>query len=252
MKVTIITGASSGLGKAFAKNLLNNAKQDDEFWLIARRKDRLDETAADYKNVKIKTFAVDLSDKNSRTAFFDEMKNLNPTIKVLINNAGYEREGKFIDLPLDVLQNIIDVNASGATTMIHECAPFIEKGGYIINTCSVSGFVPNVNAAVYSATKTYLLYLSRVLREEFRERKINVLALCPGNMDTEMNAKKKAEENHSRVNGLPWLNIETIVKKSLKKAKSGKAVYTPGAFYKFYRLAAKIFPQSIMVKFAKL
>ena len=74
----------------------------------------------------------------------------------------------------------------------------------------------------------------------------------PGNMDTEMNAKKKAEENHSRANGLPWLNVETIVKKSLKKAKKGNAVYTPGAFYKFYRIAAKIFPQAIMVKFAKL
>lgn len=67
-----------------------------------------------------------------------------------------------------------------------------------------------------------------------------------------MNAKKKAEENHSRANGLPWLNVETIVKKSLKKAEKGNAVYTPGAFYKFYRLAAKIFPQAIMVKFAKL
>ncbi len=252
MNVTIITGASSGLGKAYSEYLLKNASKEDEIWLIARRKDKLEEIASKYKNVNIKIFSVDLASSYSRNIFFEEMKTLKPNIKCLINNAGYQKEGKFINLKQEEIDNIIDVNILATSLMIHECLPFMKKGGYIINTCSVSAFVPNINGSVYSSSKTYLLYLSRVLREELKTKQINVLALCPGNMDTEMNSKKVAKENNSKAKSLPWLNMNTIVKKSLKKAKNNKTVYTPGIFYKLYRVASKIIPQSIMVKLAKL
>ena len=104
---------------------------------------------------------------------------------------------------------------------------------------------------VYSATKAYLLNFSVCLREELKPRGINVCAVCPGWMDTEMNAGSK-NNTGSGFFTLPKLDVKELASKSLKAAKSGKAVFTLGAFYKFYRLLAKLLPHNLIMKFSKM
>lgn len=92
--------------------------------------------------------------------------------------------------------------------------------------------------------------LSRALREEVKTYGINILAMCPGNMDTEMNPKGGSSQS-AKVDRLPFLNMKKITKKSIQFAKNGHAIYTPGKLYKLYRFASKIMPSALMVKIIK-
>ena len=121
----------------------------------------------------------------------------------------------------DIL-NMISVNIKGMTLIQKMFLPYMKKDSYTIITCLVSSFVPVSNQTVYSATKKYIYYFGKALREELLEKDINVLLLCPGNMDTEMNPKGQ-----------------------------GRGVYTPGMFYKSYRVVSKIFPSLLMMKLTK-
>lgn len=141
-------------------------------------------------------------------------------------------------------------NLKGMTIIQRLCVPYMDEGSFTVITCSVSSFVPVPHQTVYSASKKYVYYFGRALRAELSSKKMNVLLLCPGNMDTEMNPKGQARQSE-QISKLPFLDMEEITKKALEKAEKGKAVYTPGSFYKFYRIAAKVFPSSIMIRAVK-
>lgn len=121
----------------------------------------------------------------------------------------------------------------------------------IVETCSVSAFVPNPNMAVYSGTKAFVLYFSRAMHEELKPRGINVCAICPGNMASEMSSLSEQLGNGSIINKLPFLDMRKVARYSLKAAQSGKSVYTPGLFYKLYRVVSKILPHDLMIPLAK-
>lgn len=250
MKIAIITGASSGLGVKFLEAVISKYPNLDEYWIIARRKERLDELANKFKEKKIVCIEADLTSEQSYKDIENRLENDKPIVKVLINNAGYEKSGYFADMNNSDLQNMINVNIKGMTIIQRLCVPYMGAGSYTVITCSVSAFVPVPNQTVYSASKKYVYYFGRALRAELSAKKINVLLLCPGNMDTEMNPKGQARQS-KQINKLPFLDMEKLTKKALEKAENGKAVYTPGGFYKFYRIAAKVLPSSIMIHFVK-
>lgn len=126
----------------------------------------------------------------------------------------------------------------------------MKKGSFEIITGSVSSFSPIPNQAVYSASKKYIYYLGKVLREEMKKSGVNILTLCPGNMDTEMNPRRKIMHS-KQINLLSYLDMKVVTERCLKKAESRKVVYTPGGFYKFYRICSKIAPSQFMVKITK-
>ena len=169
---------------------------------------------------------------------------------MLINNAGYEKSGKFVDMGQEDILNMISVNIKVMTMIQRINLPYMQKGSYTIITCSVSSFAPVPNQTVYSATKKYVYYFGKALREELLDKDINVLLLCPGNMDTEMNPKGQGQQSQ-KINKLPFLYMSEITAKELEKAEKGKGVYTPGMFYKSYRVVSKIFPSLWMMKLAK-
>ena len=173
-----------------------------------------------------------------------------PKVKVLINNAGYEKSGKFVDMGQEDILNMISVNIKVMTMIQRINLPYMQKGSYTIITCSVSSFAPVPNQTVYSATKKYVYYFGKALREELLDKDINVLLLCPGNMDTEMNPKGQGQQSQ-KINKLPFRDMSEITAKELEKAEKGKGVYTPGMFYKSYRVVSKIFPSLWMMKLAK-
>jgi short-subunit dehydrogenase len=250
MRIAIITGASSGLGKEFATELIEKYRELDEVWLIARRKERLEEISQKYPEKTIKAVPLDLGKEESFWEFEKLLDENKPDIRILVSNAGVGTWGNFEEKDLGSQLDMLNLNAKGCVAITRLCLPYMSKGSFIIETCSVCSFVPNPRMAVYSGTKALVLYFSRAIHEELKPRGINVCALCPGNMDSEMAILSEQQGKKSIVNMLPYLDMKKVAKDSLKAAQRGRAVYTPGAFYKFYRVVSKILPHNLMMFFA--
>lgn len=250
MNIAVITGASSGLGVEYAKAVIEMYPSLNEIWLIARRKNRLEEFAAKYPHVRIRTLALDLAKNESYYELENLLKQKRANIKILVNNAGFEKTGRFDQMDKADILAMIDLNVKGFTMVNRVCFPHMRKGSFAIMTCSVSSFCPVPAQAVYSASKIYVRFLSRALHEEMAKKGINILMMCPGNMDTEMNPKGGHSQS-DMVDKLPFLDMKVITRKSLRLGRRGYAMYTPGGFYKLYRAASKLLPSAFMIKIAE-
>ncbi len=248
MSIAVITGASSGLGVCYIDAVTKLFPEIDELWLIARREERLKKVAKKYPDKHMVIIPLDMADMNSFKILKEKLKANNPQIKVLINDAGMSIGSPFENMELESMLKIIDLNCKGATAITKVCLPYIIDGGTILEVSSTSAFVPNTNLIVYCASKSYVSAFSLGLREKLKDRHINVCAMCPGFMLTEM-TKSEPTKGQSR---LPVIDPKTAALKSLKAAKNGRAVYTTVAFYKCYRLLAKVIPHTILIKFAGL
>ena len=248
MSIAVITGASSGLGVCYIDAVTKLFPEIDELWLIARREERLKKVAAKYPDKHCVIIPMDMADMSSFKILEEKLKTNNLQIEVLINDAGMSIGSPFEDMELESMLKIIDLNCKGATAITKVCLPYIIDGGTILEVSSTSAFVPNTNLIVYCASKSYVSALSLGLREELKDRHINVCAVCPGFMLTEMTKPALTKEQCR----LPVIDPKTAALKSLKAAKKGRAVYTTGAFYKCYRLLAKLIPHTLLVKFAGL
>lgn len=248
MNVAVITGASSGLGKFYVEAA---AKENyDEIWIIARRKEILEQIAKD--NKKIKVLALDLTKESDLEFYKNELSVSGAKVKLLINNAGFGKLGDFDEMDKKDCGGMVDLNCKALTVMTNVTLPFMSEKSEIINVCSIAAFAPNPRMAVYCSTKAYVFSFSKALREELKKRKINVMAVCPGPMDTEFLSLANIEPGSSKTfDTLPRVSPEKIAYKSLKKSKKGNAVYTESAFYKFYRILGKLLPHNLVMKMSK-
>lgn len=250
MKIAVITGASSGIGIEFTKHTLNLYPELDEIWIIARRADRL----AEVKNTlgdKIRTINFDITDTDAINGYSELLKAKNAEVKLLINNAGFGKLGNFYEISADDNAAMVRLNCEALTRMSAVTIPFMPTDSEIVNVCSIASFAPNTRMAVYSSTKAFVMSLSRAMRIELKSKKINVLAACPGPMDTEFLALADITKGKSRTfDTLPRVDASKMALGALKASKKGKAVYTNGLFYKFYRVLAKILPHSLVMKMA--
>ncbi len=251
MKIAVITGASSGLGTEYAK-AVNKMRQDiDEIWLIARREDKLKEVAA-LLNKKVRTLKCDITNKDCINEYVSLLKSENAEVKLLINNAGFGKLGYFYEISTEDNAGMIRLNCEALTVMASVTLPFMKENSEIINTCSIASFAPNSRMAVYSSTKAYVMSFSRALRQELKDRKINVLSVCPGPMETEFLSLAGIGKGDSKTfDTLPRDNAQKVAEHSLKASLKKKAVFADHIFYKFYRFASKILPTSIVMKIAK-
>lgn len=251
MKIAVITGASSGLGTEYAKAVDKIRKDIDEIWLIARREDKLLEVASLLKT-KTRAIKCDITDDDCIKSFVNLLKTENAEIKLLINNAGFGKLGYFYDISTENNAGMIRLNCEALTVMTSVCLPFMKEQSEIINTCSIASFAPNSRMAVYSSTKAYVMSFSRALRQELKARKINVLSVCPGPMETEFLSLAGINKGDSKTfDTLPRDNAQKVAEHSLKASLKKKAVFADHIFYKFYRFASKILPTSIVMKMAK-
>ena len=153
--IAIITGASSGLGVKFLEAVVNRYPQTDEYWILARRKERWNKLAGKYKNKKVVAIEVDLSNESSYDGRIKRLENEKPKVKVLINNAGYEKSGKFVDMRQEDILNMICVNIKGMTLIQRIILPYMQNGSYTIITCSVYSFAPDPNQTVYACPSVF-------------------------------------------------------------------------------------------------
>lgn len=247
MKIAIVTGASSGLGRKYVETVENKYPSLDEVWVIARRKERLLELEEKYPNIR--PIALDLADEGSYERLSSLLDEYRPDVRLFINNAGYEKSAPFGEMEHRDILGITKLNVVGFTLVARAVTPYLGKGSVAIMVCSVSSFAPVPGQAVYSASKAYVKTFISAYREEVKGKGVKVLNLSPSNMDTEMNPKGESRQS-SKISKLPFVSLETITEKSLKKAEKGKKIYVPGNFYKGYRLLAKMMPSCLMAKIA--
>ena len=256
-KITIITGASSGLGAEFARQIARDT-DSTELWLFARNKEKLSEVKSEIEkgeNGKMKNENSDFSADNSENPKnFPEIKivpmNLAGKeglalfktflatekisggfkIDTLINNAGFGTYGEFSETPLEKELEMIDLNCTSLTGLCGAVLPYMEKGAAIINVASLAAFLPLGNFAVYAATKSYVLSFSVALAAELRDKGIKVAALCPGSVSTDF---ANVASNGARKEVLHGKSPEKVVSHCLKKAKKGKRIILWSFKWKF-------------------
>ena len=247
MKIAIISGASAGLGQKLLEKAIAAFPEIDEYWLISRSTDKLNKTAAAHTSKKFNLLSLDLCASESFSAISTELENKKPEVHLLINNAGCGYLNNIGDGPLEEQLSMVDLNVRALTALTHIVLPYIPAGGHIINISSIASFCPNPRMTVYSSTKAYVSSFSRGLWDELKGRKISVTAVCSGPMDTEFIYKGNIKGKSKTFDILPYCDPEKVAEGSIRAAIKGRAVYTPRAFFKFYRILAKLLPHSIMV-----
>lgn len=253
MVTAVITGASSGLGKEYVNAIISQFPTVDAFWLVARRKDLLREIAEAHPDKTIAAISLDLGKEENITLFEQLLKENSPEIKVLVNNAGYGRCEDFFSSNRAAQTGMVDLNCRGLMAVTRLCLPYMLDDSLVLNVASIAAFAPTPRMSVYSATKAYVLALSKALHDELRPRGIKVTAVCPGPMDTDFWHVANVPEGKSRlIDKLPRVSPKDVAAGSLRAAKRGKIVYTKGIWYKLYRLAAKLLPHGFIMEFTEV
>lgn len=251
MKTAIITGASSGLGREFVRQIQAQFPDIGCYWLIARRTDRLQALAEQLPGISVKTISLDLTSGAAFTELEALLGQEQPQVSLLINCAGCGILGDFIEGKLDEQLRMVDLNIRALTAVTRLVLPYMAQGGRIINISSIASFVPNARMSVYSASKAYVSFLSRGLYEELKPRGITVTAVCPGPMATEFLSVGRISGNSKTFDRLPYCDPVKVVRGALRASKARRAVYTPRGFYKFYRVLSGLVPHAILVHAAK-
>ena len=250
MKTAIITGASAGLGQEFVRQLADVFPEIECYWLIARRKDRLEEIAATLPDKSVECLALDLCDPMSFVALQEKLTAERPDVAMLINNAGCGYLGNLGEVETATQTRMIDLNLRALTAVTNMTIPFMGPGCNIINVSSIASFCPNPRMTVYSSTKAFVSSFTVGLSEELKPKGIAVTAVCPGPMKTEFLDIGNITGNSKTFQTLPYCDQVRVVAGTLRAAKAGRTIYTPKLFYKAYRVLAKVLPVKVMVKFA--
>lgn len=243
-KIIIITGASSGFGSDFARQT-DKLFQFDEFWLIARREDKMRALAKELKT-PCEVIKADLTSETDMKTISDKLTSEKPEIFLLINNAGYGRVEKFAESNLDYTLGMIDLNIRALVELSYLSMEYLKNGSGIINLASSAAFSPMPNFAVYAASKSFVLNFSYALREELIGQKIKVMAVCPGPARTEFFAGNDKKE----IMGVPVAASCDVVKLALEDFKKGQAVSVYGLPMKFSRFFSALLPRFLVAKIA--
>lgn len=249
LKIAIVTGASSGLGREFTKQIEHLYKELDEIWVIARRRERLEELkSCMLTNVKI--IAGDLLSSEFYPTFMALLEEKKPNIRMLVNAAGFGKIGEVKELACEEQLEMIDLNCRALTHMTKLCIPYMQEGSRIVNLASAAAFCPQPSFSVYAATKSFVLSFSRGMRMELEDDGIIVTAVCPGPVETEFfqvaGQKKKNAMKHA-VMAKP----EAVVKQALLDARDGKEMSVYGASMKGAKAATKLIPHHVILKAMK-
>ena len=245
MATALITGATAGIGAAYAKLL---AKEGFDLVLVARDLPRLKGVAKELSNlykIKAETFKADLTKPAQLAKVEKRLANNSKPIEVLINNAGFGLKDSFLVSNLAKEQELLDVLVTAPMRLSHAVLPGMIKrnSGSIVNVSSVASFIAG---GTYSAAKSYLTVFSEYLHTELRDTNIKVSALCPGFTRTEFHARGKM-----KMSGLPnymWTTVDQVVAKSWRYVKAGKVICIPGWQYMLLSSIARIAPRPLVRK----
>ena len=236
MKIAVITGASSGMGREFVY-AFDKEEKFDELWVIARREDRLAELQGRCR-ARVSPIALDLGKRESFGEYKALLESEKPEIAVLVNAAGFGLFGVFEEMDMDRQLDIIDLNSRALTAMCHMSVPYMRPGSRIVNMGSMSSWQPVPYINVYGASKAYVLSFSRALVVELKDKCIHVMTVCPGWIKTEFFSHAIHDDTVNYFNR--YYTAEQVVEKAVKDLKKGKDVSVLG------------FPERMQVRLVKL
>ena len=183
MKIAIVTGASSGMGREFVLQL-SSFVQVDEIWAIARRAEALEELKAEVKT-PVRPISLDLCEKSSFDTLAALLETEKPDIKLLVNAAGFGKFGAYHKVSLEDESRMIDLNCKAVVLLTRLCLPYMTSGSHILQLDSLSAFQPVPYITTYGATKAFVLSYSRAMNRELKSRGIRMMAMNPGWVKTE-------------------------------------------------------------------
>lgn len=242
-RIAIVTGASSGLGREFVKQLdAGAAGKLDEIWVVARRADRL-EALRRTCDTLVRPFCLDLTDPASFDVI-DGALSETPTAEValLINNAGFGTFGPIAAQRPEDGASMAKLLMVAPVELIYRTLPYYRAGSRVINVASVAAFLPQPKLAVYSAAKRFILDLSRSLNAELGEADIHVTALCPKFMHTEFLDQPGDQAAASAMCAIGFERAEDVARSALRASNRGKDLCIPSLDMKAYYAASRILP----------
>jgi len=243
----LITGASAGIGAAFARHLANEGY---DMLLVARRAERLEELATQLHQqhgVRAEVFATDLTDPAAPAAIITRATELGLPIDVLINNAGLSASTKFSDTPWDSVAGELQLMITAVTELIHRSVPGMKqrRWGRIINLSSLAAVSPPGEGLLYTGIKSYVLNMSQALDMELKPHGIHVTALCPGFTHSEFHDVMGTRDAADRLPSFLWQQPDPVVREGWAAVTNGKPVCIPGTVNKLTAAAIRPVPQRI-------
>lgn len=243
VKRALVTGASAGLGEEFARQL---AGRGIDLVVVARREDRLQALAEGLVDTgrDLEILPADLATREGRDQVAARLADEDAPVDLLVNNAGFGAYGTFADLPADTQLDMVEVNVTAVVELARAVLPgLLARGrGGVINVASTAAFQPDPSAAVYGASKAFVLSFSQALHEEVRGTGVRVLALCPGVTPTEF---QHAADIEVELPGIVLTTPEEVVSAALKAFARGRAVEVPGAVNKVATIASSFGPTTV-------
>ena len=243
MKIAIITGASSGMGRE-CLYALDKDEQFDELWVIARRRERL-EALQEKVRARVRVMALDLFEEESFDVVRAALEAEQPEVAVLVNAAGFGVFGPFAERDLQTQLRIIDLNSRALTAMCYICLPYLREGSRIYNMGSMSSWQPVPYINVYGASKAYVLSFSRALSQELKPRGVRVMAVCPGWIKTEFFDHAVTDDTICYYNR--FYPPEPVIEQALRDMKKGKLTSVLGLPERMQARAVKFLPVKMVM-----
>ncbi|MEV4676574.1 MULTISPECIES: SDR family NAD(P)-dependent oxidoreductase [Actinomadura] len=245
MPTAFITGATAGIGHAFARRL---ASDGFDLVLLARDAERLDRTAAELRDhyaVRAEALPADLSAEDGLAAAEERVRE---DVDLLVNNAGFGNRGVFLDVPVSDELTMLKVHCEAVLRLTHAALPgMLERGrGAVVNVSSMAAFATR---GTYGASKAWVVSFSQGIAADLRQRSrggVRVMALCPGYVRTEFH-----ERAHMDMSALPefmWLDKDDVVDTALRDLRRGAQISIPGAQYKALAGAARLVPRGLVTR----
>ncbi len=255
--IAIITGASSGIGEAFVKELCSRDEALDEIWIVARRQEKLDALVALTGDKRLKPVKADLTDPEDLEALGTKLGSSQYSVNMLINCAGLGKRGNLEVNEIEAVAATINVNCQSLTLLTKIVLPFMKtspekkKGGRIINIASSAAFLPQPGFAVYAASKSYVLNFSRALGAELAPKGIVVTAVCPGPVATEFLGKATGgrETEFTGIRKNVVVTPDKLAKAALKASYKGRSVLVYKFSQKFLHFISKVLPTGLILLF---
>ncbi|URX63150.1 SDR family oxidoreductase [Luteibacter anthropi] len=247
----LVTGASSGIGEAFAREL---ARRGHDLVLTARRADRLETLAAELRDrhgVDAIVAPLDLSRVDGPEALVAALDAQHLHIDVLINNAGYAVPGFFDEASWEAQAAFIQVLMTAPTELAYRLLPGMKARGYgrIVNVASLAAHIPgSAGHTLYGASKAYLVKFSQSLALETRGTGVHVTGLCPGFTYSEFHDVTGSRAMVSKMPSHLWMDAVTVAKQGMDAVEAGKAIYVNGKVNTAIKILFKLLPDALALK----
>lgn len=243
-KIGIITGASSGLGRAYARHM-DKVMDLDELWLIARREERL-LALADSLRADCRVLALDLTDPESIEILERTLEEERPRVSVLVSAAGFGKFGGAEDMTARETGDMIALNCRAAVEVTRVCIPYLHRGSQVLEIASCAAFQPLPGLDLYAATKAFLLRYTQALGWELAPRGVRVTAVCPYWVKTEFMAVARDTANPEAVRRTPLaMRPEAVAAWSLTMNGLGRGVVTCGPIPYVMKVGSKLLPVAV-------